>query len=88
MAIFKVCAAFDVCVYINLKVEADNLEDALKQLKAMDADDSLWDDGDVDYGSADEHRIVEITDAHDEVLVESLFMTDDEWEEIPVTPVT
>lgn len=88
MAIFKVCAAFNVCAYIHLDVEAENLDDAMKQLKAMDADDGLWSNWVVDYGSAEEHRIVDITDAHDEVLVESFYLTDDEWEKIPVTPIT
>ena len=88
MAKYSVCAAYDAPVYIHLEIEADTIEDVLKKLKAMDADDGLWDGGDVYYDSADEHRIVDITDAHDEVLVESLYLTDDEWEEIPVTPIT
>ena len=88
MSKYSVCAAYDVSVYIHLEIEADTFEDALKKLKAMDADNSLWEGGDVDYGSADEHRIVEIVDAHESVLVESLYLTDDEWEEIPVTPIT
>lgn len=71
---FNVCAAFSVQYYIKLQIEVPALEDALQELKRMDADGSLWEDSDPEYSTADDHRIVEIIDENNETVAEAIYI--------------
>ena len=79
---FSVTAAFSVQCYLDVEIEAPDLQHALQELKRRDQDLSLWENWNPEYDTADEHRIVEISDENGEIVEGELYTDSDEWAKI------
>jgi hypothetical protein len=82
MGTYTVTAAFNVCCYIEKEIEAETEEEAKTKLVALAQDDALWSDWSVDYGSADEHRIILLADEAGNCVLEDIGYESSEWEEL------
>jgi hypothetical protein len=68
---FNVWAAFSVQYYLDVEIEATDLDDAIDQIKK---NEDIWSDAEPDYETVDEHRIVAILDETDEIVAEAIYI--------------
>jgi len=63
---FNVWAAFSVQCYLDVEIEATDLNDVISKI--------TWSDAEPDYDTVDEHRIVAILDETDEIVAEAIYI--------------
>lgn len=68
---FNVWVAFSVQCYLDVEIEATDLDDAIDQIKR---NEDMWSDAKPDYDTVDEHRIVAILDETDEIVAEAIYI--------------
>lgn len=80
MPTFTVTVACTVSAYGTHIIEAESQEDAMKQLKSMVDKDTLWDIVEPEWESADDHRIVDMTnDETKNEIINDLYFNSQEW---------